>query len=121
MPRIYVLREESAINAFAAGFSPSDATLAVTGGALLALDREQLQGVIAHEFSHILNGDMRMNVRLIAWISGLFAIARIPLRVARWVPGKGVPFVLLVLSPLARVCGVAGLIVPLAPADGVTT
>jgi len=110
VPRIYVLREESAINAFAAGFSPSDATLAVTGGALLALDREQLQGVIAHEFSHILNGDMRMNVRLIAWISGLFAIARIPLRVARWVPGKGVPFVLLVLSPLAVVGSVGGIL-----------
>ena len=65
MPKLYVLEHEAAINAFAAGYSPSDAAVAVTRGALEKLNRDELQGVIAHEFSHILNGDMRLNIRLI--------------------------------------------------------
>src|SRR5690606_8134201 len=65
VPRSYVLDHEQAINAFAAGYSPADAVVAVTRGALDRLNRDELQGVIAHEFSHILNGDMRLNVRLI--------------------------------------------------------
>lgn len=104
-PRIYVLRKEGAINAVAAGFSPSDATLSVTGGALHLLDRDQLQGVVAHEFSHILNGDMRMNVRLIAWISGLIWMASLPMRVVRvaW-PLPPLALVLtIVVMPLAIV------------------
>jgi Zn-dependent protease with chaperone function len=74
-PHVFVLPEEAAINAFAAGHSPEDAVVAVTQGALDAFDREQLQAVIGHEFSHILNGDMKINMRLTAWIFGLCVIA----------------------------------------------
>ena len=64
-PRLFVMPREPGINAFAAGFTPADAAIAVTGGALAQLNRDELQGVIGHEFSHILNGDMRLNIRLI--------------------------------------------------------
>src|SRR5690606_38171426 len=64
VPQIFVLEHEPGINAFAAGYSPDDAAVAVTRGALDRLNRDELQGVIAHEFSHILNGDMRLNIRL---------------------------------------------------------
>jgi Zn-dependent protease with chaperone function len=77
MPEIYVLEQEPAINAFAAGHTPANAAVAVTQGALDRLNRDQLQGVIAHEFSHILNGDMRLNVQLMGWLFGLFVIALI--------------------------------------------
>ena len=111
VPRIYVLHDEPSINAFAAGFHASDATLAVTGGALRALDRDELQGVIAHEFSHILNGDMRMNVRLIAWVAGLFTIARLPLRIARAIPhGKIATFAYVVLLPVTIVGALGGVL-----------
>jgi Zn-dependent protease with chaperone function len=75
MPEVYVLENEDGINAFAAGNSPADAAIAVTRGAATRLKREELQGVIAHEFSHILNGDMRLNVRLLGWTFGLLAVA----------------------------------------------
>jgi Zn-dependent protease with chaperone function len=75
VPEIYVLEHEQGINAFAAGFSPADAAVAVTRGTLEHLDRDELQGVIAHEFSHILNGDMRLNIRLIGFLFGILAIA----------------------------------------------
>ena len=71
VPRIYVLENEPGINAFAAGFSQNDAAVAVTRGALEQLTRDELQGVVAHEFSHILNGDMRLNIRLIGVIHGI--------------------------------------------------
>ena len=74
VPRIYVLEHEAGINAFAAGYSPSDAVVAVTRGALNRLNRDELQGVIAHEFSHILNGDMRLNIRLIGILFGILMI-----------------------------------------------
>jgi Zn-dependent protease with chaperone function len=74
-PDIYVLPEEEGINAFAAGNSQSDAAVAVTRGCLLRLKRDELQGVIAHEFSHILNGDMRLNVRLIGILFGILCLA----------------------------------------------
>jgi Zn-dependent protease with chaperone function len=74
MPGLYVLEHESAINAFAAGYSPSDAAIAVTRGALEKLNRDELQGVIAHEFSHILNGDMRLNIRLIGVLFGIMVM-----------------------------------------------
>jgi Zn-dependent protease with chaperone function len=64
-PRLFVMPRETGINAFAAGFTPADAAIAVTAGALAQLNRDELQGVIGHEFSHILNGDMRLNIRLI--------------------------------------------------------
>lgn len=77
VPEIYVLEEESSINAFAAGFTPSDAAVAVTRGTLELLDRNELQGVIAHEFSHILNGDMRLNVRLMGVLFGIMVLSLI--------------------------------------------
>ena len=77
VPKLYVLEHEEAINAFAAGYSPSDAVVAVTRGALDKLNRDELQGVIAHEFSHILNGDMRLNIRLIGVLFGILMIGLI--------------------------------------------
>ena len=59
VPPVYVMKNERGINAFAAGMSPADAVIAVTRGAMEKLNRDELQGVIGHEFSHILNGDMR--------------------------------------------------------------
>src|ERR1700730_15716821 len=77
MPEVYVLEQEAAINAFAAGHTPANAAVTVTQGALDRLNRDQLQGVIGHEFSHILNGDMRLNVQLMGWVFGLFVVALI--------------------------------------------
>lgn len=74
VPAVYVLKEEQGINAFAAGFSSRDAVIAVTQGALDSFTRDQLQGVVAHEFSHILNGDMRLNMKLIAILFGIMFI-----------------------------------------------
>jgi Zn-dependent protease with chaperone function len=73
-PEIYVLNLEPGINAFAAGFSPDDAAITVTRGTLEHLNREELQGVIAHEFSHVLNGDMKLNIRLMGPLFGILAI-----------------------------------------------
>jgi Zn-dependent protease with chaperone function len=73
-PPVYVLADEAGINAFAAGFSPRDAVIGVTQGTIDHLSREQLQGVIAHEFSHIFNGDMRLNIRLIGVLNGILII-----------------------------------------------
>ena len=77
VPEVYVLDQEAGINAFAAGYSPADAAVAVTRGTLERLSRSELQGVIAHEFSHILNGDMRLNIRLIGILFGILVIAMI--------------------------------------------
>jgi len=74
VPPIYIIEEDS-INAFAAGFRPEDAVITVTRGSLKYLNRDELQGVVAHEFSHILNGDMRLNVQLIGAVFGLLVIA----------------------------------------------
>jgi Zn-dependent protease with chaperone function len=73
-PPVYLLADEPGINAFAAGFSPRDAVIAVTQGTIDHLSREQLQGVIAHEFSHIFNGDMRLNVRLMGALNGILIL-----------------------------------------------
>jgi len=82
-PQVFVLPDEPGINAFAAGNSPDEAAVAVTQGALDALDRDQLQAVIGHEFSHILNGDMKINMRLTAWIFGLCVITDLAARFMR--------------------------------------
>ncbi len=74
-PRVYLLDREDAINAFAAGYNQDEAVVAVTRGTLTRLTRDELQGVVAHEFSHILNGDMRLNVRLICLLFGIQMIA----------------------------------------------
>jgi Zn-dependent protease with chaperone function len=71
VPPVYLLAGERGINAFAAGISPADAVIGVTQGSLNSFNRDQLQGVVAHEFSHILNGDMRINIRLAALLKGI--------------------------------------------------
>jgi Zn-dependent protease with chaperone function len=75
VPPVYVMNHEEGINAFAAGYSPTDAVVGVTRGCIQQLNREELQGVIAHEFSHILNGDMRLNIRLMGLIFGIMCLA----------------------------------------------
>jgi Zn-dependent protease with chaperone function len=85
VPPVFLLTEEKGLNAFAAGFSPSDAVIGITRGCAEQLTRDQLQGVIAHEFSHILNGDMRLNLRLIGVLHGILLmglVGRELLRVA---------------------------------------
>jgi len=85
-PHVYVLDEENGINAFAAGHKPGDATVTVTRGCMKILSRDELQGVIGHEFSHILNGDMRLNLRLMGIIFGILCLAiigRVLLQTAR--------------------------------------
>jgi Zn-dependent protease with chaperone function len=77
VPEVYVLDRESGINAFAAGNTTSDAVIGVTHGTLQLLRRDELQGVVAHEFSHILNGDSRINVRAIGLLHGIFLVALI--------------------------------------------
>jgi len=76
VPEIYVL-EDSTINAFAAGHGPGDTAIGVTRGCIERLDRDELQGVIAHEFSHILHGDMQLNIRLIGVLNGILLLALI--------------------------------------------
>lgn len=71
VPGVFILDRESGINAFAAGLTPADAVVAVTGGALLRLDRDELQAMVAHEVAHILNGDMRVNTRLVGLLYGI--------------------------------------------------
>ena len=86
VPQVYVMDEEDGINAFAAGHKPGDATITVTRGCMKILSRDELQGVIGHEFSHILNGDMRLNLRLMGIIFGILCLAiigRVLLQTAR--------------------------------------
>lgn len=75
MPQVYVLDQEEGINAFAAGHKPNDATVTVTRGCMTILSRDELQGVIGHEFSHVLNGDMRLNLQLMGIIFGILCMA----------------------------------------------
>jgi len=77
MPGVYVMDEETSINAFAAGLKPSLAVIVVTKGSLETFTRDELQGVIGHEFSHILNGDMHLNVKLIGLLAGILAIGQL--------------------------------------------
>jgi len=74
VPALYILDQEAGINAFVAGFKPTEAVMVVTRGCLEHLDRDQLQGVVGHEYSHILNGDMRLNIRLMAILAGILMI-----------------------------------------------
>jgi Zn-dependent protease with chaperone function len=75
VPQVYLLEHEPSINAFAAGYDMQHAVVAVTRGCLEQLSRDELQGVVAHEFSHILNGDMRINIRLIGILHGILLLA----------------------------------------------
>ena len=77
VPLVFVMDDQNTINAFAAGYSPNQATVIVTRGALEQLNRDELQGVVAHEFSHILNGDMRLNIHLLGVIAGIVTVGSI--------------------------------------------
>lgn len=74
-PRVFIMDDEPSINAFAAGSNTGDAAVAVTAGALRAFNREELQAVIGHEFSHIVNGDMRMNMKIISVLAGVMILS----------------------------------------------
>jgi Zn-dependent protease with chaperone function len=71
VPPVYLMNHENAINALVAGHSPNEAVIVVTRGAILHLSRDELQAVMGHEFSHILNGDMALNVRLVSLLAGI--------------------------------------------------
>lgn len=115
VPEVYVLDQETGINAFAAGWSSSDAAVAVTRGCLEQLDRDELQGVIAHEFSHVFNGDMRLNIRLMGVLFGILCIATIGRIVVRAVGNsrgssdkKGGAAAVLVVGLVVMVVGYLG-------------
>jgi len=99
MPQVFVLEHESGINAFAAGFTPADAVIAVTRGALDRLNRAELQAVVAHELGHILQGDTRLNLRLMGWLFGIVVLGLVGRQflrgAARARDRNGVPLVLL--------------------------
>ncbi|TDK22760.1 peptidase M48 Ste24p [Luteimonas aestuarii] len=111
VPAIYVMEHESGINAFAAGYSPSDAVIAVTRGALERLNRDELQGVVAHEYSHILNGDMRLNIRLVGVLFGILMLGLIGRKILQHAHGfrgrDGLP--VLVGALIAMLVGAVGL------------
>ncbi|MFM7116208.1 MAG: M48 family metallopeptidase [Planctomycetota bacterium] len=83
VPPVYVLDRELGINAFAAGHTIDDCVIGVNRGTLEQLNRDELQGVIAHEFSHILNGDMRMSLRMIGLLHGILVIALVGYQLIR--------------------------------------
>lgn len=88
LPKIYVLDNDGGINAFAAGHAPSDAAIGITRGGMTLLTRDELQGVIGHEFSHLLNGDMRLNIRIMGILFGIVCLAVIG-RVLLYTRGGG--------------------------------
>ena len=97
VPPVYLLEHEDGINAFAAGSTPGDAVIGVTRGCIQNLTRDELQGVIAHEFSHILNGDMRLNLRLIGVLYGILLIS-----LTGWIIFRSTADALLVRGPSRR-------------------
>jgi Zn-dependent protease with chaperone function len=82
-PSVYVLDHEKSLNAFAASRKPEDAAIGITAGALAAFDRDELQALVGHEFSHLLNGDTALNTRLLAWLHGLHAPSMFAMRLLR--------------------------------------
>ncbi len=110
MPEVYVLEQERSINALAAGHTPANAAVVVTQGALDTLSRDELQSVVAHEFSHVLNGDMRLNVQLMGWLFGLLVVALIGRTLLRYAPRgrRGAPAVM-VAALSVMILGYAGL------------
>jgi Zn-dependent protease with chaperone function len=110
MPEIYVLEHESSINALAAGHTPANAAVVITQGALNTLSRDELQAMIAHEFSHVLNGDMRLNVQLMGWLFGLLVVALIGRTLLRYAPrGRRAAGGLLAAAVAIMVLGYVGL------------
>lgn len=121
VPAVYLMGDEPGINAFAAGFSPADAVVGVTRGCMRLLSRDELQGVVAHEFSHILNGDMRLNMRLMAVVFGITVISSLGgavLRLGAYAPrrsgggsregGAGIGVAMLILGALLYLVGWVG-------------
>ncbi|MEC9055102.1 MAG: M48 family metallopeptidase, partial [Verrucomicrobiota bacterium] len=118
VPLVYVMDEETGINAFAAGTEPSNAVIGVTRGCIELLSRSELQGVIAHEFSHIRNGDMRLNMRLIGFIFGiliLMIVGRVLLSSMRYVRtsrdskgGNGILLAVLLVGLVLFLVGAVG-------------
>jgi len=104
MPHLFLMPREQGINAFAAGFTAADAAITITEGALSQLSRDELQGVIGHEFSHILNGDMRLNIRLIGLLYGIMLLGLIGSRFLAFGGGRssnrknGVPLAAIALA-----------------------
>ena len=117
VPMVYVLDDEPGINAFAAGYAMEDAAVAVTRGLLDRLDRDEMQGVVAHEFSHIFRGDMRLNIHLLAALFGIAVLGIVGRTMLRIIPetrtgrgeGGGVTFVLLLAGALLVILGSLGL------------
>ncbi|GAA4860405.1 M48 family metallopeptidase [Luteimonas vadosa] len=110
VPKLYVIEHEPGINAFAAGYAPTDAVIAVTRGALDKLNRDELQGVVAHEFSHVLNGDMRLNIRLIGVLFGILMLSLIGRKILMYGGGRGRGMsAVLVAALIALVVGGIGL------------
>ena len=114
VPPVYLMEDE-AINAFAAGYGPRDAVIGITRGCIRELSREELQGVVAHEFSHIFNGDMRLNIRLMGLLYGILVIGLIGYHVLRSTryrgaarSGKGNAGAILVLGVGLLVIGYGG-------------
>ena len=102
-PDLYLLERERGINAFAAGHDVHNATVCVTRGAVELLNRDELQGVVAHEFSHILNGDMLLNIRLLGWLNGILVISQtgeLLFRSLRRASGRGAGAIFVVATTL---------------------
>ncbi len=113
VPPVYVLDKEPTINAFAAGHTPANAVIGVSRGALGYLNRDELQGIMAHEFSHILNGDMLLNVRLIGWLFGILLLAVLgffSMHAGRELKCKGPGFWLLVFGVGLYIVGYIGVV-----------
>ncbi len=115
VPPVFIL-EQSGINAFAAGFTPSDAVIGVTRGAIELLNRDQLQGVIAHEFSHILNGDTAMKMRMMGLLFGITLVSDLGIammtmkRTARYSKDRGFHPALIVIGFLLFIVGTVGVV-----------
>ncbi len=110
VPEVYVLDQEGGINAFAAGFTPADAAVTVTRGALERLNRAELAGVVGHEFSHVLNGDMRLNTRLAGPLFGLLVIAIVARFALRGLRGSGRVMPYLIAALLIMALGYVGVL-----------
>ena len=118
VPQVFILDDEEGINAFAAGHTPADAAVAVTRGALDSFTRDELQGVIAHEFSHILNGDMGLNMRLIGLLAGIVIIGHLGYltirllgsgrRTSRSSKGGGLIVIIVAVGLLLMIAGYVG-------------
>ena len=115
VPPVFMMPKEKRINAFAAGYSPGDAVIGVTKGCVEGLTRDELQGVMAHEFSHILNGDMRLNIRMMGFLNGILLITiagrllfEISPRTGRSKEGAGIMLVLFLIAISLLIIGSVG-------------